>query len=84
MRGGRLTSISLSLARLHLATSDQMYFPGDPLSPLDPIFNAVPDEHARMRMVSSFDLQNTRPDWALCYRFAIVLRGRNATPMETK
>jgi protocatechuate 3,4-dioxygenase, beta subunit len=62
----------------------QMYFPGDPLFEFDPIFNSVPDEKARMRMVSSFDLENTKPDWALCYRFNIVLRGRNATPMETK
>jgi protocatechuate 3,4-dioxygenase beta subunit len=37
-----------------------------------------------MRMVSSFDLANTQPEWALCYRFDIVLRGRNATPMETR
>ena len=44
----------------------------------------VPDENARMRMVSSFDMENTQPGWALCYRFNIVLRGRNATPMETK
>ena len=62
----------------------QMYFPGDPLFEFDPIFNSVPDEKARMRMVSSFDLENTQPEWALCYRFNIVLRGRNATPMETK
>ena len=62
----------------------QMYFPGDPLFPFDPIFNSVTDEKARNRMVSDFDLENTRPDWALCYRFNIVLRGRNATPMETK
>ena len=61
----------------------QMYFPGDPLFAFDPIFNSVPDEKARMRMVSSFDLENTQPEWALCYRFDIVLRGRNATPMET-
>ena len=33
-------------------------------------------------MVSSFDLANTVPEWALCYRFDIVLRGRNQTPME--
>ena len=58
----------------------QMYFPGDPLFPFDPIFNSVTDEKARMRMVSSFDLDNTQPDWALCFRFNIVLRGRNATP----
>jgi len=62
----------------------QMYFPGDPLFPFDPIFNAVADEKARGRMVSAFDLENTRPEWALCYRFNLVLRGRDATPMETK
>ncbi len=60
----------------------QMYFPNDPLFPFDPIFNSVPDEKARMRMVSSFDLENTKPEWALCYRFDIVLRGKDATPME--
>jgi len=53
----------------------QMYFPGDPLFEFDPIFNSVPDQKARMRMVSSFDMDNTQPDWALCYRFNIVLRG---------
>src|SRR6202034_1365896 len=62
----------------------QMYFPGDPLFPYDPIFQSVPDEKARERPISSFDLENTQPEWALCYRFNIVLRGRNATPMETK
>jgi protocatechuate 3,4-dioxygenase beta subunit len=60
----------------------QMYFPGDPLFPFDPIFNSVKDETARLRMVSSFDLDNTVPNWALCYRFNIVLRGSNQTPME--
>ncbi len=60
----------------------QMYFPGDPLIPYDPIFHSVP-EAARQRMVSSFDLDNTVPDWALAYRFDIVLRGRKQTPMET-
>jgi protocatechuate 3,4-dioxygenase beta subunit len=60
----------------------QMYFPGDPLLALDPIFLATPDEAARNRLVSSFDLSLTRPNWALGYRFDIVLRGRNATPME--
>jgi protocatechuate 3,4-dioxygenase beta subunit len=62
----------------------QMYFPGDPLFPFDPIFNSVTDERARNRMISSFDLENTQPEWALCYRFDIILRGRNATPMETR
>ena len=60
----------------------QMYFPGDPLIPLDPIINAVPDAAARARMISSFDLALTEPEWALGYRFDIVLRGRQATPFE--
>ncbi|HVY59789.1 MAG TPA: protocatechuate 3,4-dioxygenase subunit beta [Xanthobacteraceae bacterium] len=60
----------------------QMYFPGDPLFPFDPIFNSVADEKARQRMISTFDLENTVPEWALCFRFDIVLRGRNQTPME--
>jgi protocatechuate 3,4-dioxygenase beta subunit len=60
----------------------QMYFPADPLFPFDPIFNSVGDEVARNRMVSSFDLDSGVPDWALCYKWDIVLRGRNATPME--
>jgi protocatechuate 3,4-dioxygenase beta subunit len=61
----------------------QMYFAGDPLLPLDPIFNSVPDPAARLRMISSFDLETTIPEFALGYRFDIVLRGRNATPMES-
>ncbi len=59
----------------------QMYFPGDPLLAFDPIFHAVPDEAARNRLVSRFDLDVTQPERALGYRFDIVLRGRTATPM---
>ena len=60
----------------------QMYFPGDPLLALDPIFNSVSDERARKRMVSAFDLSLTKAEWGLGYRFDIVLRGAQATPME--
>jgi protocatechuate 3,4-dioxygenase beta subunit len=60
----------------------QMYFPNDPLLPYDPILNSIPDEGGRARLISSFDLARTEPEWALAYRFDIVLRGRNATPME--
>ncbi len=60
----------------------QMYFPGDPLLALDPIFNAVPTERGLARLVAAFDLDVTEPDHALGYRFDIVLRGRDATPME--
>jgi protocatechuate 3,4-dioxygenase beta subunit len=58
----------------------QMYFPGDPLLGIDPIFNSVPSERARERLVSQFDLEVTKPEWALGYRFDIVLRGPEATP----
>ena len=60
----------------------QMYFPGDPLFPFDPIFNSIPDERARERLVASFDLGLTQPDWALGFRFDIVVGGREATPLE--
>src|ERR687893_1417615 len=60
----------------------QMYFPGDPLFEHDPIFQSVRDEQARRRLVSFFDLETTEPEWALGYRFDIVLEGREATPFE--
>jgi protocatechuate 3,4-dioxygenase beta subunit len=62
----------------------QMYFPGDPLLAHDPIFNAVLDSRARERMISTFDLSLTEPAFALGYRFDIVLRGRDQTPMEER
>ena len=58
----------------------QMYFPGDPLLDLDPIYKSSP-EGRRELMVSKFDLDVTEPEFALGYTFDIVLRGRNATPM---
>jgi len=61
----------------------QMYFPGDPLMAYDPMVNSIPDEKARTRLVSTFDWENTIPDIALAFRFDIVLRGRDATPMES-
>ena len=60
----------------------QMYFPGDPFFPYDPIFNAVRDERARERMISRFDIHATRPNWAHAYRFDIYLRGPGQTPFE--
>jgi protocatechuate 3,4-dioxygenase beta subunit len=60
----------------------QMYFPGDPLFEQDPIFQSVRDRDARQRMISTFDLETTQPEWALGYKFDIVLEGRDATPME--
>jgi len=60
----------------------QMYFPGDPLLAYDPIYNCIPDEKAKQGLISMFDWGNTSPEFALGYRFDIVLRGRDATPME--
>jgi protocatechuate 3,4-dioxygenase, beta subunit len=62
----------------------QMYFPGDPLFYQDPIFNSVREARDRERMISSFDLDETVPEWALAYQFDIVLRGREATPVENR
>jgi protocatechuate 3,4-dioxygenase, beta subunit len=59
----------------------QMYFPGDPLFAFDPILHSVP-EPARERLIARFDLEATVPEWALGYRWDIVLRGRQATPLE--
>jgi len=62
----------------------QMYFPGDPLFAFDPIFNAVRDPRSRELLVSRFDLERTQPEWALAYRFDIVLGrgGAGTTPLE--
>ena len=57
----------------------QMYFPGDPLFAYDPIFNSVRDPAARELLVAHFDLDATEPEWALAYRFDILLR---RTPFE--
>jgi len=60
----------------------QMYFPGDPLLPLDPIFNSVPDERARELLISKYDHDLTQPEWALGFRFNIVVCGPRQTPVE--
>jgi protocatechuate 3,4-dioxygenase, beta subunit len=62
----------------------QMYFSGDPLLSLDPIYNAIPNEGARARLVAPFDLELTEPSRALGYRFDIVLFGLHATPFEPR
>jgi protocatechuate 3,4-dioxygenase, beta subunit len=58
----------------------QMYFPGDPLLALDPIYNSIPDTSARPRLVARFDIETTAPELALGYQFDMILRGRFATP----
>ena len=81
--GWRPNHIHFSLFGPSFATRlvTQMYFPGDPLLPLDPIFMGTPED-ARERLVAEFSLDATEAGYALGYRFDIVLRGRDETPME--
>ncbi len=60
----------------------QMYFPGDELLALDPIFNSVAEAKARERMLSRLSIERTQPHWALAYEFDVYLRGPQATPFE--
>lgn len=62
----------------------QMYFEGDPLIPLCPIANAMPDKEAVDRLVAPLDLPASKPFDALAYRFDIVLRGRRSTVFENR
>jgi protocatechuate 3,4-dioxygenase, beta subunit len=60
----------------------QMYFPDDPLFPLDPIFNSIPDPKVRERLISRYDHSETVPGWALAFQWDIVLGSGGATPLE--
>ena len=62
----------------------QMYFPGDPLCAFDPMFQSVETRRRGSGWCRTFDLALTEPEWALGYRFDIVLRGRNSTPFEAR
>src|SRR3954453_7316271 len=60
----------------------QMYFPGDPLFGLDPIYQSIPDPAARERLLASYDHDLTTPEWATGYRWDIVLTCAHRTPTE--
>ncbi|MBN9618189.1 MAG: protocatechuate 3,4-dioxygenase subunit beta [Actinobacteria bacterium] len=62
----------------------QMYFPGDPLFPYDPIFQSVTDPQARRRLIAHYDHDLTQPEWCTGYRWDIVLTGSAATPIESR
>jgi protocatechuate 3,4-dioxygenase beta subunit len=57
----------------------QMYFPGDPLFGLDPIYQSIVDPRARERLVARYDHGVTQPEWCIGYRWDIVLTGSNRT-----
>lgn len=57
----------------------QMYFPDDPLLALDPILASTP---AAARLIATYDHAVTQAEWALGWRWDIVLRGPRATPFE--
>ena len=59
----------------------QMYFPGDPLLALDPIFQSVP-AGARERLLAALDVELGTEGIALGYRFDIVVGGARATPFD--
>jgi len=60
----------------------QVYFPGDPLLPLDPIYQSITDPAARDRLVATYDHDLTTHEWATGYRWDVVLSGAHATPLE--
>ena len=59
----------------------QMYFPGDPLLAIDPIYNSVPDEQARQRLICTLSPESGLEGIALGYRFDLVLAGASSTPL---
>ena len=60
----------------------QMYFPGDPLFDLDPIYQSIVDPRARQRLVAAYDHDVTQHEWNTGYRWDIVLTGSASTYME--
>jgi protocatechuate 3,4-dioxygenase beta subunit len=61
----------------------QMYFPGDPLLALDPIYQSIGDRRAAELLVAKFDMATTVESWALGYVFDIVVGGAGPTPADS-
>lgn len=60
----------------------QMYFPGDPLFALDPIYQTIRSQKDRDRLVSTYDHDQTVPEFSMGYRWDIVVDGPDATWFE--
>lgn len=62
----------------------QLYFEGDPLIPLCPIVQTIPDADAIDRLIARLDMNASIPLDSIAYRFDIVLRGRRSTLFENR
>ena len=62
----------------------QMYFPGDPLMPYDPISQSITDPSALDRLIASYDHDLSVPETMTGYRWDIVLTGSRRTAMESE
>lgn len=60
----------------------QMYFPGDPLFPLDPIYNSIRTQQDRDRLIGEYVHDLTVPEFSMGYRWDIVVDGPDATYFE--
>lgn len=62
----------------------QCYFEGDPLIPICPIVQTIPDADAIEQLTAKLDLNATVPLDSIAYKFDIVLRGRRSTLFENR
>ena len=62
----------------------QMYFPGDPLFALDPIYNTIRRQKDREALISAYDHDLTVPEFSMGYRWDIVVDGPDATWFESE
>ncbi|RYG89210.1 protocatechuate 3,4-dioxygenase subunit beta [Loktanella sp. IMCC34160] len=62
----------------------QCYFEGDPLIPICPIVQTIPDAEAIEQLIAKLDLNATVPLDSIAYKFDIVLRGRRSTLFENR
>ena len=62
----------------------QLYFEGDPLIPLCPIVQTIPDPTAVEALIARLDMNASVPLDSIAWRFDIVLRGRRSTLFENR
>jgi protocatechuate 3,4-dioxygenase beta subunit len=58
----------------------QLYFEGDPLIPLCPIVQTIPDPAPPQRLIAALDRNASVPMDCMAYRFGFVLHGRPSSP----